>query len=445
MSFSHFFNAFIKRIPIQKNVITHSTYFLSLEREFSILGSVFHESPVLRRHQRDFLSLERPPFFSTQVSQEAPRRERLDHGDEREASSPVAEDNLRNRIFRLRFPKRSAVTALERWVGEGKPVSQAELRLIVKDLKKSQRYKHALEISEWMEGREEFKFSEGDYTVRIDLITKVLGVDAANEYFENVPLIGKTVESYTALLHSYAAEKQTEKAERLVEEIQGSGLTLSVLPYNELMTLYIHIGQLDKVHLVIEEVKKHKVSPDLFTYNLWTSACAATLDIDGVQRILNEMRSDSSFGAGWEIYIKLVNIYLSVGHLQSAENAVVEAEIKTTQREWITYDFLIILYTGLNKKDGISKIWKSLRMMSQKMTSRSFMCVISSYILLGHMKEAGDAIDEWKTYSGPDFDFGVCNRLLDTYVRTGLTNEAEALRQLLIEYDYLPAIDTLTQ
>lgn len=55
-------------------------------------------------------------------------------------------DDLRSRIFRLRQPKRSATNVLHRWVSEGNQITISELRQISKELRKSQRYKHALEV-----------------------------------------------------------------------------------------------------------------------------------------------------------------------------------------------------------------------------------------------------------------------------------------------------------
>ncbi|MBA0698741.1 hypothetical protein Goari_000437, partial [Gossypium aridum] len=186
-------------------------------------------------------------------------------------------DDLRSRIFRLRLPKRSATTVIEKWVGEGNRVSISDLRQISKDLRKSQRFKHALEvyfyslelivnflylthsslqISEWMVSHEEYKLSDTDYAIRIDLMTKVFGIDAAERYFEDLPLTAKTSETYTALLHSYAAAKLTEKAEELYERIKGSKLSFSALLYNEIMTLYMSVGQVEKVSSVVEELKR---------------------------------------------------------------------------------------------------------------------------------------------------------------------------------------------
>ncbi|KAK5770451.1 hypothetical protein F383_28000 [Gossypium arboreum] len=348
-------------------------------------------------------------------------------------------DDLRSRIFQLRLPKRSATTVIEKWVGEGNRVSISDLRQISKDLRKSQRFKHALELSEWMVSHEEYKLSDTDYAVRIDLMTKVFGIDAAERYFEDLPLTAKTSETYTALLHSYAAAKLTEKAEELYGRIKGSNLSFSALLYNEIMTLYMSVGQVEKVSSVVEELKRQKVEPDIFTYNLWISSCAAALNIDQVKRILNEMRCDSGCNDDWQRYINLVNIYVTASRLTSANSiSPIEIEKGITQREWITYDFLVMLYAGLGNKDKIDQIWKSLRMTKQKMTSRNYICILSSYLILGHMKEVGEVFNQWKQLTTTEFDISACNSVLSAFEDAGLTEKANDLHMLLISRNCSP-------
>ncbi|CAK9174082.1 unnamed protein product [Ilex paraguariensis] len=359
-----------------------------------------------------------------------------------EESSNVAEeekgdgedDDLKSRIFRLRLPKRSATNVLQKWVGEGHKVTICGLRDISKELRKSQRYKHALEISEWMVANEEFEISDSDYAVRIDLMSKVFGIDAAERYFQVLPPNVKTSETYTALLHSYAASKLTDKAEALYKQIKESNLSLSAITYNELMTLYMSVGQVEKVSSVVEELKRQKVAPDLFTYNLWISSCAAALKIDELRSILHEMSHDPGLHEDWVRYMNLVNIYLTSGHLVNSElNSLVESEKDIMQREWITYDFLLVLYGGLGNKDKLDQIWKSLRMTKQKMTSRNYLCIASSYLMLGHLKELGEVIDQWKQSVATDFDFSSCNRLLKAFAEVGLIEKATAFRMILTE------------
>lgn len=287
---------------------------------------------------------------------------------------------------------------------------------------------------------EEYELSDSDYAVRIDLMTKVFGIDAAERYFEGLPLSAKTSETCTALLHSYAGAKLIEKAEKLYERMKDSNLSLNALTYNEMMTLYMSLGHVEKVPLVVEELKRQKVAPDIFTYNLWISSCAATLNIDEVRRILEEMSHDSVSNEDWARYINLTNIYVTAGHLVNAEsNSLVEAEKGITQRESITYDLLIILYAGLGNKDRIDQIWKCLRMAKQKMSSRNYICILSSYLMLGHLKEVEEVIDQWKQSTTTDFDVSACRRLLDAFADVGLTEKVQNFHMLLIQKNCDPA------
>lgn len=286
---------------------------------------------------------------------------------------------------------------------------------------------------------EEYKLSDSDYAVRVDLMTKVFGVDAAERYFEGLPLAAKTSETYTALLHSYAGAKLTEKAEELYQRIKDSNLSFDALSYNEMMTLYMSVGQVEKVPLVVEELKQQKVAPDIFTYNLWISSCAAALNIDEVRRILDEMRNGAGSNESWIRYLNLANIYVTVGHLDNAgTNALAEAEKGITQRQWITYDFLIIQYAGLGSKDKIDQIWKSLRTTKQKMISRNYICILSSYLMLGHMKEVGEVIDQWNQSTTTDFDMLACERIMAAFADIGLARIAKNLNIILIEKNLYP-------
>lgn len=344
-------------------------------------------------------------------------------------------DDLRSRIFRVRLPKRSATNVLQKWVNEGHDITVSELRNISRDLSRSHRYKHALEVSEWMVSHEEFQLSDSDYAVRIDLMTKVFGIDAAERYFERLPPSAKTSETYTALLHSYARLKLTEKAEELYKKMtKEANLSLSAITYNELMTLYMSVGHLEKVPRIIEEMKRQNIAPDLFTYNLWISSCAASLNIDEVRRVLDEMSLDPGCNKSWLIYRKLADTYIASSRLMNLDsNSVVESEKDITQRELISYDFLFILHGGLGNKDKLDQIWKSFSMTRQKLTGRNYVCVLSSYLILGHLKEVGEIIDQWKQSSTSAFNSSMCSKLLEALKDVGLTDEAKSFQKLLGE------------
>ncbi|CAN6241555.1 unnamed protein product [Urochloa humidicola] len=342
-------------------------------------------------------------------------------------------DDLRGRIFRLGLAKRSATAALEKWSAEGRAAPVEELRRIARDLSRVRRYKHALEVADWMKTHHESDLSESDYGMRIDLITRVFGASAAEDFFEKLPPGAKSLEAYTALLHSYARSKMTDKAERLFGRMKEANLSMDVLVYNEMMTLYISVGELDKVQVIAEELKAQNVSPDLFTYNLRVSAAAASMDLKGFKGILNEMSKDPNSKEGWTLYRKLAAIYVDASQLVGSGNSLVEAEAKISQREWITYDFLVLLHAGLGNLERIKDIWKSMLMTSQRMTSRNYICVISSYLLCKRLKDAGEIVDQWQRSKAPEFDISACNRLFDALLNAGLTDTADSFRELMLQ------------
>ncbi|CAD6263527.1 unnamed protein product [Miscanthus lutarioriparius] len=355
--------------------------------------------------------------------------------DDREVAATGEDDgdDLRSRIFRLGLAKRSATAALDKWSSEGRAAPAAELRRIARDLSRVRRYKHALEVADWMKTHHESDLSESDYGMCIDLITKVFGASAAEDFFEKLPPGAKSLEAYTALLHSYGRSKMTDKAERLFERMKDANLSMDALVYNEMMTLYISVGELDKVEIIAEELKRQNVSPDLFTYNLRVSAAAASMDLEGFKGILDEMSKDPNSKEGWTLYRNLASVYVDASQLVVSGNSLVEAEAKISQREWITYDFLVILHTGLGNQERIKDIWKSMVMTSQRMTSRNYICVLSSYLLCGQLKDAGEIVDQWQRSKAPEFDISACNRLLDALLGAGLTDAADRFRELMLQ------------
>ncbi|GMY19293.1 pentatricopeptide repeat-containing protein At5g09450, mitochondrial [Fagus crenata] len=176
----------------------------------------------------------------------------------------------------------------------------------------------------------------------------------------------------------------------MYKRIKNSNLFFNALPYNEMMTLYMSVGHVVKNY-----------------------------PIDEVRMIIEEMSQD--LGSN-EDRVRYIN-----------SNTLVEAEKGITQREWITYDFLIILYAGLGNKDKIDQIWKSLRMTKQKMTSRNYICILSSYLILGHLKEIGEVTDQWKQSTTTDFDVSASIRILDAFADVGLTEMAHNFHMLLVQ------------
>ncbi|KAF3338378.1 Pentatricopeptide repeat-containing protein [Carex littledalei] len=352
------------------------------------------------------------------------------------ASSDEADDNLRTRLLRLRFPKRSATAAIQKWVLEGRDAPAGELREAVRELSRCGQYKHALEVSEWMKLHHEPDLSGNDYSTRIDLITKVFGLNAAEEFFNG--LASKPAEAYTALLHNFASSKSIDKAEKLFDQMKSENVISDALPFNEIMTLYVSVGEAEKVFRVVSEMKSLKVGLDLYSYNLWVSAYGAILDFEGVKRVLSEMEQDPNLDQRSNIYRNLVRVYVDVGRFEGVDTGtkLIEADTKVTVREWITYDLLVILHASLGNKGRIKEMWRCMKMSSGKMTYRNYICVISSYLAVGEVQEVGEVIDQWKESKEPEFDLSACARLFDAFLKVDLIEIAANFRKLMQEKNY---------
>ncbi|EPS68015.1 hypothetical protein M569_06760, partial [Genlisea aurea] len=318
-------------------------------------------------------------------------------------------DDLRNRIFRERLPKRSVSNVLQKWIDEGRRIEASDLRSISRDLRRSQRYKHALEISEWMVSHEEYHLSSSDYAIRIDLMAKVFGTSAAERYFEALPSSAKTNETYTALLHCYASLKQVENAEALFERIEP--LPSSAITYNELMTLYVSADQPEKVPAIVHQMKQNNVAPDLFTYNLWvTSSATLSNSTDEVNRILDQMGSDEGRNESWIRYIKMVKAYLfAVGTM------------KSSRREAVAYEFLVMMYGAMEEKRKVDGVWKCMSGMGGNYAS-----AVVSYLMLGDCDdEVAGIVEQWRRRNGgSEFDSSMWDKLVGGLESVGFGDEA---------------------
>ncbi|KAA8516861.1 hypothetical protein F0562_017321 [Nyssa sinensis] len=129
-----------------------------------------------------------------------------------------SKDSLYRRISPIGDPRVSIVPVLDQWIEEGRKVYKDQLQNIIKQLRRYRRFKHALEVSQWMIDIRDFSLSSRDIAVRMDLISKVHGMKQAENYFNNIPEQLKLMETYSAVLNCYAQEKSVEKADEIMQK-----------------------------------------------------------------------------------------------------------------------------------------------------------------------------------------------------------------------------------
>ncbi|XWS31590.1 hypothetical protein CRYUN_Cryun23aG0089300 [Craigia yunnanensis] len=348
-------------------------------------------------------------------------------------------DTLGYRLIGLVYPKRSAVVTIRKWKEEGHTVRKYELNRVVRELRKLKRYKHALEICEWMRLQQDIKLLPGDYAIHLDLIAKVRGLASAEKFFEDLPDKMRGQPTCTALLHTYVQNKLSAKAEALMEKMSECGFVKYPLPYNHMLSLYISEGQLEKVPGIVKELKKN-ASPDLVTYNLLLSVCASQNNIETAGKIFLELKK-AKIEPDWVTYSALTNLYIRGKQFENAKSTLNEMEKKASRKNRVAYSSLLSLHTNMGDKDGVQQIWKKLKSCFRKMNDAEYMCMISSLVKLGDFEEAEKLYNEWESVSGSG-DARVPNILLAAYINRDQMEIAENFYQRIVQKGISPCYTT---
>lgn len=274
-----------------------------------------------------------------------------------------------------------------------------------------------LQICEWMRTQPDIKLLPGDYAVHLDLISKVRGLSSAEKFFEDLPDRMKAQSTCSALLHVYAQNKLSSKAEYLMKEMESHGLLNSCFPYNHLLTLYLSVGKLEKVPEVIKELKKN-TAPNTFTYNLWLTACAEKADVNGAEEAIVDMAKHRVSGDSITFSI-LANIYIKSGHAMKAREALEKMERTISRRGRASYRSLISLHASLSSKENVRRIWSKMKSMFRKMSDEEYRCVLISLLKLDLVEESETIYGEWESVSGTG-DSRVSNVLLAYYTKNDM-------------------------
>ncbi|PIN25848.1 hypothetical protein CDL12_01400 [Handroanthus impetiginosus] len=350
----------------------------------------------------------------------------------RSTASKTGGDTLGRRLFALVYAKRSAVATIRKWKEEGHFVRKYQLNRIVRELRKLKRYKHALEVCEWMRTQEDMKLVPGDYAVHLDLIAKIRGLNSAEKFFEDLPEKMRDPATCSALLHTYVQHKESDKAEALMEKMSECGFLKGPLPYNHMLSLYVSTGQFGKVPETIKELKK-TTSPDVVTYNLWLTACASQNFVETAEKVILEL-TKSKIEPDWITYSTLTNVYIKNSLHEKAESTLKEMENRVTRKSRAGYQSLISLYTGLEGKKEVQRLWKKMKSTYHKMSDAEYTCMITSSLKLREFEEAEKLYHEWESVS-PTKDSRVPNLFLAAYINNDQIENAEALYNRMVQKD----------
>ncbi|KAG0504131.1 hypothetical protein KC19_N017400 [Ceratodon purpureus] len=322
-------------------------------------------------------------------------------------------------------PQKSVVPMILEWLNEGYTLDKRVLVTILIRLRRRQRYKQAMEISDWMSEEEDIKWELADNIVRIDLKAKMKQFTVAEQLLENSPPEFKTELAYHTLLKNYADHQMAHKAEALLEKLKSTGLLTLPFSFNQMMLLYKRKGMEHKLPEVLEEMKALGVPKDVYTYNILMDVKARSGDIEGMEKIFAELNADENVKADAATFGTLATSCVHAGLLDKAKGYLKEMEQGEVFRNRSAYDILISQYGAVGDLEGVERVWEKVKT-GPIVTNRSYITVIEAFGKLGMVEKAEELYEVMSKSKGLILSRQF-NALLSAYSRKGLMDKAEKL------------------
>ncbi|KAI4314366.1 hypothetical protein L6164_027281 [Bauhinia variegata] len=342
-------------------------------------------------------------------------------------SKKYLEEALYNRLFKEGSSELRVQQQLNQFIKSRKLAYKWEVGDTLKKLRSRKLYSPALKLSDTMSKRNMIK-TVSDHAIHLDLVAKVQGISAAENYFVNLPESAKNHLCYGSLLNCYCKELMIEKAEALLEKMKELNLPLSSMSYNSLMTLYTKVDRPEKVPAIIKEMKASNIMLDCYTYNVWMRALAALNDISGAERVVEEMKRDGRVTGDWTTYSNLASIYVDAGLFEKAEVALKELEKRNTRKDLSAYQFLITLYGRTGNTYEVYRIWRSLTLAFPKTANISYLNMIQVLVNLKDLPGAEKCFREWES-GRSTYDIRIANALIGAYANEDMLDKAEELKE----------------
>ncbi|KAK4271528.1 hypothetical protein QN277_020212 [Acacia crassicarpa] len=319
---------------------------------------------------------------------------------------------------------------LDQCIMEGEVLGKVELRRCVKELRKYRKFWNALEIMQWMK-HSGITFSSTDLKLYLDLVSLTRGTDDAEIFFRDLPPQDKNKSTYAAVLNCYCRDLKEDKALTFFEDMNELDYVTSNRPFNSLMSLYMRLGKPEKVPPLIDNMKQRKIPITTFAYHIWMSSCASLNDIEGAERVFEEMKREGEDKINWTIYSNLAAIYVKAKDFEKAESALKMLEKIARPEEREVYRFLLSLYAGTGNQGEVYRVWNYLKSVPP-VTNKSHLRMLQSLRRLNDIEGLTKCFEEWKS-SCINYDMRLVGTVIRAYLSQGLCEEALSVLEEAIE------------
>lgn len=322
-------------------------------------------------------------------------------------------------------PQKSVVPLIQEWLNEGHTLEKRVLVTLLIRLRRRQWYKQAMEISDWMSQEEGIKWESGDNIVRIDLKAKMKKFAEAEALLENSPPEFKTELAYHTLLKNYADHRMAQKAEALLQKLKDTGLLTLPFPFNQMMLLYKRKGMDQKIPEILKDMESMGIPKDVYTYNILMDMKDRAGDIDGVEKIFEDLKNDPNVKPDAATYGTLATSCVHAGLFDKAKVYLFEMEQGKVFRNRSAYDILMSQYGAIRDLEGVERVW-NLVQAGPVISNRNYITVIEAFGKLGLVEKAEELYEQMSKSKGLIF-IRQYNSLLSAYSKQGMMEKAEKL------------------
>ncbi|TVU21255.1 hypothetical protein EJB05_30880, partial [Eragrostis curvula] len=323
-----------------------------------------------------------------------------------------------------RQPPGAAAAVLDAWIRERRPLSQDQIVAYVRKLRCSSK-SCALELMDWMEARGA-KFTLGHHALRLNLVSTVKGIQAAEEYFWSLPDIFKSIKTYSSLLNCYAEHSSADKGLELYEKMKAMNFDPSTLVYNNLMSLYHRSGYPEKIPTIYKEMSESGVCPNNFTLTMLVKSYIKLNDLESAGKLLQELQKVTP--VHWSLYTRMAVSCVNLGLFDKAEMALKKAEQVRDEGEISCWHTLISIYACTGNSSEVKRIWESLKSTFKKCSNRSYLEMLLALRRVDDFDSLQLIFQEWQSIN-QQYNAGIANIMIAAYLDKGMIDEAEALRQ----------------